>query len=382
VALIHDYLVQYGGAEKTLEAIIELFPDAPIYTSVYKPENFSRALNSKEIITPKAFGSVFRNLPALSKYLTFLNPLVFESFDLSGYDIIISDSSSYAKGVLTKPDQLHISYIHTPPRFLYKYSVENTKRNRWYFYPFVLIIDHFLRMWDFSAAQRPDYLVANSKEIQGRIKKFYKRNSTVINPPVELITSSEKSGDAVSGKKFYLAAGRLVAYKNFDLVIKAFNKLPDLTLYVIGTGSEESKLKTLASDNIIFLGRVSDEEKHKMMGDCLGLVNAVEDEDFGIVPVEVLSHGRPVLVHKSAGHLETVIDGKTGMFFDNLSVERLVEKVRKFDKKIKDGGFNPREIKASTTRFFSKDNFKHNFYEFVMHKWKKHVQQFAKIPNL
>jgi len=372
VALIHDYLVQYGGAEKTLEAISELFPKAPIYTSVYKPENFSDAINSKEVITPKTFGSIFKSIPALSKYFTFLNPLVFESFDLSEYDIIISDSSSYAKGVLTKPDQLHISYIHTPPRFLYKYSVENTKRNRWYFYPFVLVIDHFLRMWDFSAAQRPNYLVANSKEIQGRIKKFYKRDSVVINPPVELTSGSEKSGDAVSGKKFYLVAGRLVAYKNFDLVIKAFNKLPNLTLHVIGSGSEESKLKALASDNVVFLGRVSDKEKHKIMGEYLGLINAVKDEDFGIVPLEVLSHGCPALVHASAGHLETVIDGKTGMYFENLGVDSLVDKIKKFDKKIKEGGFDTQEMKASTTRF-SKENFKNKFSEFVMEKWKIHT---------
>lgn len=377
VVLIHDYLIQYGGAEKTLEAISELFPEAPIYTSVYKPENFSDAINSKEVITPITFGSLFKNVPALSKYFTFLNPLVFESFDLSEYDIIISDSSSYAKGVLTKPDQLNISYIHTPPRFLYKYSVENTKRTRWYFYPFVLIIDHFLRMWDFSAAQRPNYLVANSKEIQGRIKKFYNRDSTVIHPPVELPPDSTRSGDAVGGKEFYLAAGRLVAYKNFDLVIKAFNKLPDLTLHVIGSGSEESKLKSMACDNIVFLGRVSDKEKHKIMGECLGLINAVKDEDFGIVPLEVLSHGHPALVHASAGHLETVIDGKTGMYFYDLDVDSLVQKIKEFNKKINEGGFDSQKIIDSTTRF-SKENFKNRFSEFVIEKWKTHILQFAK----
>ena len=142
VALIHDYLVQFGGAEKTLEAIAELFPKAPIYTSIYKPKNFSGVIKSRKIITPRGMVSTLRAVPILSKYFTFLTPLVFEAFDLDEYDIIISDSSSYAKGVLTQPDQLHISYIHTPPRFLYKYSVESTKRDAWYYRWVVIFIDH------------------------------------------------------------------------------------------------------------------------------------------------------------------------------------------------------------------------------------------------
>ena len=369
VALVHDYLLQYGGAEKTLEAIAELFPEAPIYTSVYQPKNFSGVLaDSKKVIVPKGLGSTFRALPILSKYFTFLNPLVFESFDLGDYDIVISDSSSYAKGVLTKPDQLHISYIHTPPRFLYGYSVESTKRNAWYYRWVVVFIDHFLRVWDFNAAQRPNYLVANSKEIQGRIKKFYKRDSTVIYPPVELASGnqSESKGD------FYLVAGRLVAYKNFDFVIKAFGELPNLRLRVIGTGPEKAKLKKMAGDNVEFLGRVSDEEKHKLMSECKGLINSVEDEDFGIVPIEVLSHGNPVLAHKSAGHLETVIDGKTGMYFDEVNVGCLVEKIKEFDDKINAKGYDSNTIRESTKQF-SKDNFKQTFNEYVMGKWQKHI---------
>jgi len=367
VALVHDYLVQYGGAEKTLEAIIELFPNAPIYTSVYKPGNFTGAISEAKVVTSGAINSLFKAVPLLSKYLTFLTPLVFESFDLSDYDLIISDSSSYAKGVLTKPNQLHISYIHTPPRFLYGYSVENTKRTAWYYSPFVTIVDHFLRLWDFSAAQRPNYLVANSKEIQGRIKKFYKRDSTVIYPPVEL---AEASSEDV--KDFYLVAGRLVAYKNFDVVIKAFNLLPKLKLHVIGSGHEEPRLKALASENVTFLGKVSDAEKHKIMDQCLGLINAVKDEDFGIVPIEVLSHGRPVLVHHSAGHLETVKEGVSGMFFDDVEPEKLAEKIKLFDKDIKQGKYDVQEIRAQVTKY-SKKNFKHSFEEFVMSKWQEHL---------
>jgi glycosyltransferase involved in cell wall biosynthesis len=315
---------------------------------------------------------MFKKIPILSKYLTFLSPLAFESFDLSEFDIIISDSSSYAKGVLTKPDQLHVSYIHTPPRFLYGYSVENTKRNAWYYRWVVVFVDHFLRIWDYNAAQRPNYLVANSKEIQGRIKKFYDRESTVIYPPVELGgAQTDSNGNNKNGGDFYLIAGRLVPYKNFDVVISAFRELPKLKLKVIGAGPEEKRLRELAGSNVEFMGRVSDKEKHELMSKCLGLINSVEDEDFGIVPIEVLSHGKPVLAHKSAGHLETVRDGETGMYFDDVGVDCLTEALKKFDAKIKSGAFDPKTIRDSTVRF-SKDNFKKNFSEFVEKKWENH----------
>lgn len=375
VALVHDYLVQYGGAEKTLEAISEIFPDAPIYTSIYNPRNFSQKINSKTIITPKTSGQIFKWLPILSKYFTFLIPLIFENFDLSGYDIVISDSSSYAKGVITKPDQLHISYIHTPPRFLYKYSVENTKRNAWFYKPIVLVVDHYLRMWDFISSQRADFIACNSNEIKKRIMKFYNRKATVIYPPVEICKENiDRDGHE---NNFYLIAGRLAAYKNFDLVIKAFNELDDFKLFVIGTGSEEKYLKSIANNNITFLGRVSDEEKNKYMSNCLGLINSVDNEDFGIVPVEVMAHGKPVLAHGSAGHLETVIDNVTGMYFYEISVENIKNKIVEFDQNIKNGKYEPKIIRENAQRF-SKDTFKKTFKEFVFEKWNELCQSYQK----
>ncbi|MEN9389692.1 MAG: hypothetical protein RLY61_776, partial [Candidatus Parcubacteria bacterium] len=172
VAFVHDYLSQYGGAEKTLEALLELYPTADIYTGLYNPKNLPETITSKNIIAPR--NKLFLKL---SKLLTFLMPVIFESFDLRSYDLIISDGTAWPKGVITSPNQLHIAYIHTPPRFLYKYSVETTKRNKWYLKPFVSVVDHFLRIWDFGAAQRPNYLIANSIEVQKRIKKFYKRDA-------------------------------------------------------------------------------------------------------------------------------------------------------------------------------------------------------------
>jgi glycosyltransferase involved in cell wall biosynthesis len=363
VVLVHDHLIQYGGAQKTLEAISRVFPDAPIYTGLYKPGNLSGYLNSKKICHPKSFF-----LEKMPKYFSPVMPLIFEGFDLREYDLIISDSSCWAKGVLTKPSQLHVSYIHTPPRFLYKYSVESTKRNAWYFKPFVSVIDMFLRAWDFAAAQRPDYLIANSKEVQGRIRKFYSRDSVVINPPVELEKNPVlgKAGDG----SYYFAVGRLVAYKNFLPLVEAFS-INGLSLVLAGTGPEEEMLKNIAKSNIRFEGKVSDERKKELIKNCLGLINPVENEDFGIVPVEAMNFGKPVLVHRSGGHLETVIENKSGMFFDNLSPENLSQKILEFDKKIKSHLFDPETISKSVENL-SEERFAREFKTFVMERWKLH----------
>lgn len=367
VALIHDYLIQYGGAEKTLEAIAEIFPTAPIYTGVYKPEKLSPYITSKNIIAPKNF--FIKNF---TKYASFLMPLIFESFDLRQYDIIISDTSCWAKGVLTNPDQLHISYNHTPPRFLYGYSVETTKRNAWYYKPFVKIIDSYLRVWDFSAAQRPNFLLVNSQEVLKRVQKFYKRDATVIYPPVEVFFDANATTEVKTGfgdTPYYVAIGRLVAYKNFELIIEAFNKTGS-HLAIIGTGQEEKKLKKLANANVHFLGQLNDKDKHVILDNSLGLINAVEDEDFGIVPLEAMAHGKPVLVHRSGGALETIEENVTGMFFNDITLPSLEASLKAFDQAIKENKFDQEKLKASVTKF-SKERFKKEFETLIMEKWKE-----------
>lgn len=363
VALIHDYLTQFGGAEETLKAITELYPDAPIYTGIYKTQNTPEFLKKKTIISAKGFF-----FETFSKYFTWLMPFVFEGFDLRNYDLIISDGTAWPKGVLTTPDQLHIAYIHTPPRFLYGYSVESTKRNAWYFKPAVTIIDHYLRIWDFNAAQRPNFLLANSKEVQRRIQKFYKRDAKVINPPVEI---NIPKSDVTEGQ-YYLAIGRLVAYKNFDLLIKAFNKT-GLNLTIVGTGPEEKKLKRASGKNIKFAGRVSDNEKHKLLRNALGVINIVSNEDFGIVPIEAFAHGKPVLAHKSGGHLETVKENVNGMFIEDLSVKSLVTKIKEFDTTIREEKFDSKKIKEGAKEY-SKERFKKEFKDFVDKKWEEFLQ--------
>ena len=361
VALIHDYLVQYGGAEKTLEIMSDIFPEAEIFTGIYKPDLLSKKLNSKKIISP---GTSF--LSKWPKYFTFLMPLYFENFDLRNYDLIISSGNAWAKGVLTKPTQLHISYVHTPPRFLYKYSVESTNRNNWYYKPFVSFIDTSLRVWDYISAQRPDYLLTNSRETSKRIQKFYRREATVIYPPVDVETKSIVESDNLKAP-YYLAAGRLAAYKNFDLIIQAFNLL-GLPLEVIGTGKEESKLKKMAKDNIKFLGQTSDEVKFQKMNECLGLIFPVEEEDFGIVPIEAMSQGKPVLAHRSGGVLETLRDGIDGMFFDKVTLEEFVSKMKEFDENIKKSVYNSNSIRDHVQKY-SVNRFKKEFEAFVSNKW-------------
>lgn len=364
VALIHDYLNQYGGAEKTLEAIMEIYPEAPIYTGIYDPGKLPKNFTQRKVFALK--GGIFAKF---YKYFTFLMPLVFESFDLRKYDLIISDGTAWPKSVLTTPSQLHIAYIHTPPRFLYKYSVESTKRDKWYFKPFVAILDTVLRVWDFAAAQRPDFILANSQEIKKRIYKFYKREAKVIYPPVDVQFSSSPDFNNLK-KPYYLALGRLVAYKNFDLLIQAFNLL-DLPLIIAGTGREEQRLRKMANSNIEFTGRVSEQEKHNLIEGSLGLINPIQDEDFGIVPIEIMSHGKPVLAHKSGGHLEVIKEGLSGMFFDSLDTGEFVTKIKEFDEAVRTNKFDCEKIRSSVQKF-SKARFQKEFTDYVNQKWEEH----------
>jgi len=364
IAIIHDYLVQYGGAEKTLEAILEVFPEATIFTGIYNPKNMSDIINSKTVISTKS--SLFSRFP---KHMTFLMPFVFENFDLREFDVIISEGVSWAKGVLSTPEQLHISYVHTPPRFLYKYTIETAKRNKWYFKPIIPFIDHYLRVWDYNAAQRPDYLITNSHEVQRRIFKFYKRESKLIYPPVELDTNYNLDSSVSFKDPYYLAIGRLSAYKNFDLLIEAFNLL-ESKLVIAGTGVEEKKLKKLAHNNVFFTGRVTENQKRQLYDNCKGVIFPIEHEDFGIVPVEAMAFGKPVLAHRSGGPLETVIEGVNGAFFDEINVESLIKGFKEFEQNINRKKYNAEEIML-TAQKYGKDRFKKEFHKFVMSKWEE-----------
>jgi glycosyltransferase involved in cell wall biosynthesis len=361
VALVHDYLNQYGGAEKTLEKIMELFPEAPIYTGILDLTKLPNKFETRNIKTP-AMNFVLKRFP---KLFTFLMASRFEDFDLSNYDLVISDGTAWAKSVITNSDQLHISYVHTPPRFLYKYSTESTLRKNILLMPLFAYLDFYLRIWDFSAAKRPDFLIANSKEVQKRIKKFYKRESIVIYPPVET-SRFDKANDV---RDYYVISGRLSSYKNFDLIVELFNNI-EKNLIVIGTGIEEKNLKNLAKKNIKFLGKVSNEELHETLSHAKGYLFPVKEEDFGIAPIEALSHGIPVLAHRSGGPLETIIENKDGLFFDEINLESLTSKFVEFDKKINENFFDRKEISERAQKFNEKYFIK-NLSEFIEDKWNR-----------
>ncbi len=281
VAIVHDWLTNMGGAEQVVINLKRCFKDAPIYTSLYAPEDLCDELRNIEVHTSSLQKKNKKSNINHKKYFPFM-PQAFESFDLNEYDVVISSSSSCAKGVLTNPNSIHICYCHTPMRYAwekrdeYIASMKGCKRK------LVKILLHYMRMWDVVSSNRVDYFIANSSEVRNRIRKHYKRDAIVINPPVRcnFFNISNTDGD------YYLVLSRLVKYKRFDLAVKACKEL-NKKLVVIGEGPEKEKLQEIAKgyDNITFLGRQSDDVVKKYMAECKALLFPGE-EDFGIVPVE------------------------------------------------------------------------------------------------
>jgi len=349
VALVHDHLAQDGGAERVLMVLKEMFPEAPIFTLLIDRHHTNVFFNDKEIIT-----SFLQKIPlGVKKYQWWLAlmPLATEGHNLMDYDLIISSTSAFSKGVITNPGSLHLCYCHTPTRFLWTdtYSyVEGLKVN-----PLVKVVLPFtlrkLRQWDRLAADRVDYFVANSQTVKNRIKKYYSRESDVVYPPVD----TDNFYISSNPKKYYLAGGRLVPYKKIDLVVMAFSRL-GIPLKIFGVGPEMKYLKSLAKPNIEFLGKVSDEQKKNLYADCLAYLNP-QEEDFGITAIEAMASGRPVIAYKSGGATETIIDGQTGEFFEEQWWEELADKIIRFD----EHKYNPNFIRSHAQNF-SVANFKNN----------------------
>ncbi|MCX6795609.1 MAG: glycosyltransferase [Candidatus Falkowbacteria bacterium] len=364
VALIHDHLAQDGGAEKVLAVFAEMFKEAKIYTLLYEKKNVSH-LKGHEIDT-----SIIQRLPGGVKhykwYLHFM-PMAVEFFDLREFDLVISDTSSFAKGVITLPNTLHICYCHTPTRYLWSDThqyLNELKYNKLIKKGISLVLSR-LRLWDFNAAQRVDHYIANSQMVAGRIKKYYRRDSQVIYPPVETDKFSLADKMPEGDKSYFLAGCRLVPYKRIDLVIEAFNLLGEgFALKIFGDGIDEKRLKKLAENNprIEFVGRVSEEEKVQLFRHALAFINP-QEEDFGITPVESMAAGRPAIAYRKGGALETVIEGKTGLFFDEQKAESLAAIVRNFHS----ADFDPKEIREHAERF-SVANFRTQIEKFIAEK--------------
>jgi len=354
IALINDMLVQEGGQERVLRALQELYPESPTFVLIYDEQKKAQYYRQSDLRA-----SFLQHMPGIkTKYQWYLPlmPMAIESHDLKDFDIVISSSSSFAKGVITKPDTCHVCYCHTPTRYLwsdFKGYVEDlpypgvVKK----FLPFYL---SFLRNWDWSAAQRVDYFLSNSKNVQSRVKKYYQKDSTIIYPPVEV----EKFSIANQIKDYYLIGGRLVPYKRYDVAIRAFNKL-DLPLKVFGTGPEMDELRGMAKNNIKFLGEVTDDQKMQLYNEAIAFINP-QEEDFGITAVEAMAAGRPVIAYEAGGALETVEPNLSGEFFEDQTWESLANTIIHF----KPEKYDAQKIRAHAMNF-SKENFQRQMIEFV-----------------
>jgi len=363
IALVHDYLKEFGGAERVLLSLHEIWPEAPIYTIFYKKNSpAGKAFEGARIIQ-----SWFGRLPFCEKLISpcrFLIPLIWKEFDLSSYDLVISSASwAITKGFKKKGSKMvEICYCHTPPRYLYGYETSKNWKKYWWLRVYAGVVNHFLRMYDFRQAQKVDVFVANSQEVQRRIKKFYRRESVVINPPVDLPKLKVQS-EKLKVKEYYLAGGRLERAKNFDLIIQACEDLGK-RLKIYGGGSQEDYLKSLAGAKTEFLGRVSDEEKERLIAGCAAFIVAATDEDFGITPVEAMAGGKAVIAFKGGGYLETVIEGKTGIFFEEPTKESLKRAIEKFEEWQRQGGFRAEECRRQAEKF-SKKKFQEKIKELV-----------------
>ncbi|AGY56706.1 glycosyltransferase [Gloeobacter kilaueensis] len=324
VALVHDYLKEFGGAERVLEVLHRLWPEAPVFTAFFDRQALGPA--AERFADWDIRTSFAQRLPAIGRRhhtLRFLIPYFWESLDLSGFDLVISSSSGYlSKSVLTRPETLHICYCHTPPRYLWGYA--QPAAASWYRRAYELWVNTGLRQYDFAASQRVDRFVANSHAVARRIAKFYGKSAQVIPPPVRV------HGGGRAGDEYYLYVGRLSRPKQVDLAIRACEQL-NRPLWIVGSGQEEARLRALAGPGVRFLGNLPDERMAEIYAGAKALLFPCAHEDFGIVPVEAMGHGVPVIALDQGGVRESVVEGRTGLFFAEASPASLCAAIERFE---------------------------------------------------
>ena len=358
VVLVHDWLTGQRGGEKVLEVLAEIFPRAPIYTLFHFPKSQIEEIEKREIKT-----SFLQHLPLVRKKYRFylpLFPLAVELFDLQDYDLVISTSHCVAKGIIPHPEALHVCYIHSPMRYAWNQYFPYFSASKLSFLSRLIIppIIHHLRLWDESSSSRVDHFLANSKNVAQRVEKYYRRQAEVLHPPVEtdFFQAGKEGGD------FYLIVSALVPYKRIDLAIEAFNQTR-LPLKIVGQGPDYKKLKKSAKENIKFLGALDAEELLRFYQAAKALILPGE-EDFGITSLEAQACGIPVIAYGRGGALESVVSGKTGLFFPELKVESLLTVLDKF----KNMEFNKNVIRGNAMRF-SRGIFKEKISSYLREKW-------------
>ena len=351
IALVHDWVLNLGGAERTLIALHEIFPNAPIYTLFHKKKLTSRYLPNTKIVASR-----LQRLPFVMTaypYLAFIMPSIIESFDLSEFDLVISSSVIFSKGLVLKPKTRHICYCYSPTRFLWDRNSDYERSGL-----ISKVARHYLRIWDRLASDRVDEFIAISKNVQDRIKKYYHRDSKIIFPPVN--TYNIESDFVPTIENYYLIVSRLYDYKNIALVIDTFNKLK-LPLIIIGDGPTKRRLKRMAGDNVDLLGFVSDEFLAGYYKNCRAFIMP-QEEDFGIAPVEAMAYGKPVVALRRGGAMEIIEEGVTGEFFDDPIPEALADGIRRLNDNYHK--YSPNLIKESAKRF-SLENFRNAILEIV-----------------
>lgn len=337
VALVHDYIKEYGGAESVLEALSDIYKDAPIFTSVYRPQFLGPHRSRLEKKWSKRIHQSFAgHIPFIHKLLSplrFVSPLLFKSFDFSDYDLIITSATgAFFPNSINKKNAQLVCYCHTPPRYLYGLATARSLNN-WYYrllnIPLQLTL-HFYRLFDYSFAQNVDQFIANSSTTSQRIQKYYRRDSFIINPPVDVPL---KPSFKTNRSNFYLTGGRLTLAKRYDIAIEACNRLGvELKVFGRGFAGYSDQLHKMAGPTVEFLGEVTQDQKNQLLSQAKGFIFCSDNEDFGIVSVEAQSYGCPVIGYASGGIVETVIDGKTGILFRELTADSCTKAINKFEK--------------------------------------------------
>ena len=369
IAIVHYWFVNRRGGERVVAALAEMFPNADFYALVVDPDKVPTALCGRTITT-----SFLQNVPGGKRWyrhLIPLYPIALEQFDLSGYDLVLSSESGPAKGVLTHSRTCHVCYCHSPMRYLWDFyhRYKDDQSMGLFSRPVFSLAAHYLRLWDVASAQRVDYFAANSRNVAARIRKHYRREATVIYPPVDV--RAGYLADHIG--EYYLVAGQLVDYKRVDLAISACNRLGRL-LHIVGEGEQYRRLRQMAGPTIVFCGSLSDRDLREQYAHCRALLFPGE-EDFGMVPVEALSFGRPVIAFGRGGATETLrgiypdrpssAAISTGIFFSEQTVESTIKAILTFEKVEEE--FSPFFIKQSAERFDA-PHFRANFAEFLLQR--------------
>ena len=368
IALVHDQLQEFGGAERVFVALTKIFPDADIYTAFYNPQ--ALGMHNRHFKNRNIIESWAAKIPFFGKLyspLRFFAPKIWQSFNFDEYDIVISSSGWYmCKGIRTSPKTTHICYLHHPPRYLYGYETAVEWQKYWPVKIYAHIVNHFLRIWDFETSQKVDHFIANSEETKKRIEKFYRRDADVIYPPVDIpshVILSEAKNPS-NNKSYYITLSRLARAKHIDILIHAANKMK-FDLKIIGSGRDEEFLKSIAGPTVEFLSHIPDEQFETVFKNAKAFLFASVDEEFGIAPVEAMGYGIPVIAYASGGLKEIVQDGKNGYLYDELTDQALIQAIKKFEKLSKIKSESMRKEARKSAEKYSFEVFRKKITSFI-----------------